>query len=71
MFLKKNLPRGHHRAAIYQFLSAGIDYYCPDQRPVVDSLAGVQPQVPPAPVAARTACPPSSRSDAHRSTVRP
>jgi len=37
--------------AIYQFMSAGINYYCPDQRPVVDSLAG-QPQVSPAPVGA-------------------
>lgn len=44
-FLKTNLPRGSSEQSIYQFLSAGINYYCPDQRPVVDSLAGV-PQAP-------------------------
>ena len=47
VFLKTNLPRGTSEQSIYQFLSAGINYYCPDQRPVVDSLAGV-PQAPPA-----------------------
>lgn len=47
VFLKTNLPRGTSEQSIYQFLSAGINYYCPDQRPVVDSLAGV-PQGPPA-----------------------
>ena len=46
VFLKTNLPRGTSEQSIYQFLSAGINYYCPDQRPVVDSLAGV-PQAPP------------------------
>jgi len=51
VFLKTNLPRGTSEQAIYQFLSAGINYYCPDQRPVVDSLAG-RPQVSPAPVGA-------------------
>jgi hypothetical protein len=45
VFLKTNLPRGTSEQSIYQFLSAGINYYCPDQRPVVDSLAGV-PQAP-------------------------
>ena len=47
IFLKTNLARGTSEQSIYQFLSAGINYYCPDQRPVVDSLAG-QPQAPPA-----------------------
>jgi hypothetical protein len=51
VFLKTNLPRGTSEQSIYQFLSAGINYYCPDQRPVVDSLAG-QPQATPAPVGA-------------------
>lgn len=46
VFLKTNLPRGTSEQSIYQFLSAGINYYCPDERPVVDSLAGV-PQAPP------------------------
>ena len=51
VFLKTNLPRGTSEQGIYQFLSAGINYYCPDQRPVVDSLAGV-PQVTGAPAGA-------------------
>ena len=50
-FLKTNLPRGTSEQSIYQFLSAGINYYCPDERPVVDSLAG-QPQMTPPPVGA-------------------
>jgi hypothetical protein len=45
VFLKTNLPRGTSEQSIYQFLSAGINYYCPDERPVVDSLAGM-PQAP-------------------------
>jgi hypothetical protein len=51
VFLKTNLARGTSEQSIYQFLSAGINYYCPDQRPVVDSLAG-RPQAAPAPVGA-------------------
>ena len=51
VFLKTNLPRGTSEQAIYQFMSAGINYYCPDQRPVVDSLAG-QPQAANPPVGA-------------------
>ncbi len=51
VFLKTNLPRGTSEQSIYQFLSAGINYYCPEQRPVVDSLAG-RPQTQPAPVGA-------------------
>jgi hypothetical protein len=49
IFLDKNLERGSTEQQIYQFLSAGIDYYCPDQRYVVDSLAGVAPTIPPEP----------------------
>ncbi len=41
VFLKTNLQRGTSEQQIYQFLSAGINYYCPDQRFVVDSLAGL------------------------------
>ena len=51
VFLKTNLKRGLSEQQIYQYLSAGINYYCPDQRFVVDSLAG-QPQPAPAPVGA-------------------
>ncbi|TPG37126.1 DUF732 domain-containing protein [Mycolicibacterium hodleri] len=51
VFLKTNLARGTSEQQIYQFLSAGINYYCPDQRPVVDSLAG-QPQAGSAPAGA-------------------
>lgn len=46
VFLKTNLARGSSEQQIYQFLSAGINYYCPDQRPVVDSLAGISPASP-------------------------
>jgi hypothetical protein len=49
VFLKKNLPRGSTEQQVYQFLSAGIDTYCPDQRFVVDSLAGQAPATPPPP----------------------
>jgi hypothetical protein len=44
-FLRKNLDRDSTEQQIYQFLSAGINYYCPDKRYVVDSLAG-RPQAP-------------------------
>ena len=50
VFLKTNLQRGTSEQQIYQFLSAGINFYCPDQRFVVDSLAG-QPQGAPLPPA--------------------
>ena len=40
MFLKTNLPKDTTEQQIYQFLGAAINYYCPDQQPVVDSLAG-------------------------------
>lgn len=48
VFLKTNLARGTSEQQIYEFLSSGINYYCPDQRPVVDSLAG-QPATAPVP----------------------
>ena len=47
VFLKTNLKRGTTEQQVYQFLSAGINYYCPDQRFVVDSLAGSAPATPP------------------------
>lgn len=46
VFLKTNLKRGTTEQQIYQFLSSGINYYCPDQRFVVDSLAGAAPAKP-------------------------
>ena len=47
VFLEKNLARGSSEQQIYQFLSAGIDTYCPDKRYVIDSLAGGQAPPPP------------------------
>lgn len=47
VFLKTNLKRDTTEQQVYQFLSAGINYYCPDQRFVVDSLAGPVPATPP------------------------
>jgi hypothetical protein len=47
VFLKTNLARSNSEQQIYQFLSAGINYYCPDQRFVVDRLAGPVPATPP------------------------
>jgi Protein of unknown function (DUF732) len=37
-FLHTNLPKDTSEQQVYEFLSAGIDFYCPDQRHVVDSL---------------------------------
>ena len=51
VFLHQNLPKGTSEQSIYQFLSAGINYYCPEQRRVVDSLAG-QSQMLPVPAGA-------------------
>jgi hypothetical protein len=51
VFLNTNLKHGTSEQQIYQFLSAAINYYCPDQRPVVDSLAGL-PSATPAPAGA-------------------
>ena len=47
-FLHINLARGSSEQQIYQFMSAAMNYYCPDQRPVLDSLAGVAPAPAPA-----------------------
>lgn len=40
-FLKTNLGKTTTEQQAYQFLNAAINSYCPDQRPVIDSLAGV------------------------------
>lgn len=45
-FLHNNLQRGASEQQIYEFMSAAMNYYCPDQRPVLDSLAGQYPATP-------------------------
>jgi hypothetical protein len=45
-FLHTNLPSSSSEQQIYEFLSAAINYYCPDQRFMVDSLAGKSPATP-------------------------
>jgi hypothetical protein len=40
-FLHLNLPKGTNTEQTYQFMSAGIDTYCEDQRPVLASAAGI------------------------------
>jgi len=40
VFLKKNLAKTTTEQQAYQFLNAAINTYCPEQRPVIDSLAG-------------------------------
>jgi hypothetical protein len=39
-FLKTNLHKDTNEQQVYDFLGASIRYYCPDQQPVVDRLAG-------------------------------
>jgi hypothetical protein len=39
-FLSKNLPRGTTTGQTWQFLNAAINTYCPDQMPVLTSVAG-------------------------------
>jgi hypothetical protein len=39
-FLHLNLQKGTTEQQVYQFLNAAINVYCPEQRPVVDRLAG-------------------------------
>lgn len=39
-FLKTNLNKATNEQQVYDFLSASIRYYCPDQQSVVDRLAG-------------------------------
>jgi hypothetical protein len=38
-FLSKNLPKGSNTEQSWQFLAASIDYYCPEQRHVLDQAA--------------------------------
>jgi hypothetical protein len=51
VFLKKNLAKTTTEQQAYQFLNAAINTYCPEQRPVIDSLAG-NPASAPAPAGA-------------------
>jgi hypothetical protein len=39
VFLSHNLPRGTDTAQTWQFLSAAIDSYCPEEQPVVTAVA--------------------------------
>ncbi len=39
-FLKLNLDKDSTEAQVYQFLGGAIQFYCPDQRPVLERLAG-------------------------------
>ena len=38
-FLSHNLPRGTSTAQTWQFLAAAIDAYCPEQTPMLTSVA--------------------------------
>lgn len=38
-FLSHNLPRGTSTAQTWQFLAAAIDMYCPEQHPVLATVA--------------------------------
>lgn len=46
VFLKINLAKTTTEQQAYQFLNAAINTYCPDQRPVIDSLAGIPAPAP-------------------------
>lgn len=46
VFLKLNLHKDSTEQQVYQFLNAAINFYCPDQRFVVDSIAGVPAPAP-------------------------
>jgi Protein of unknown function (DUF732) len=39
-FLSHNLPRGTSTAQSWEFLATAINTYCPDQTPVLTSIAG-------------------------------
>jgi hypothetical protein len=39
-FLKTNLHKDSTEQQVYEFLGAAIRFYCPDQQPVLDTLAG-------------------------------
>jgi hypothetical protein len=41
VFLKTNLAKTTTEQQAYQFLNSAINTYCPEQRPVIDSLAGI------------------------------
>lgn len=45
-FLKLNLHKDSTEQQVYDFLGASIRYYCPDQQPVLDRLAGQAPAAP-------------------------
>ena len=46
VFLKRNLHKDSTEQQVYQFLNSAINFYCPDQRPVVDSIAGIPAPAP-------------------------
>jgi len=46
VFLKLNLHKDSTEQQVYQFLNAAINFYCPDQRFVVDSIAGIPAPAP-------------------------
>jgi hypothetical protein len=50
VFLDRNLGKDTTEQQAYQFLNAAINTYCPDQRPVIDSLAGNSAPAPAGPV---------------------
>jgi hypothetical protein len=52
VFLKRNLAKTTTEQQAYQFLNAAINVYCPEQRPVIDSLAGGGTAPAPAPAGA-------------------
>ncbi len=62
-FLKINLNKDSTEQQVYQFLGAAIRFYCPDQQPVIDQLAG---QRAPAPTRLEHRCPPSRASARRR-----
>lgn len=46
VFLKTNLHKDSTEQQVYQYLNAAINFYCPDQRYVVDSIAGIPAPAP-------------------------
>jgi Protein of unknown function (DUF732) len=42
VFLSHNLQRGTTTAQTWQFLAAAIETYCPEQQPVLASIAGTK-----------------------------
>lgn len=39
-FTTDNLPRGTDQAQAWRFVGTSINYYCPEKRPVLESVAG-------------------------------